>query len=101
MLNGINEYPNYDWIDKLDPDHEYEEAWNRYAHIAITLDDKVDFELITADSYILHITYDKLKELDIKYFYVTGTYYNDKLEKFGLNTIYSNNDTQQYIYEIQ
>lgn len=101
VLNGINEYPNYDWINILDSDHEKEEVWNRYAHIIIVLGDETNFELMTPDSYVLTLTYDDLKKLNIKYFYANRSLYEDKLDKFRLKALYKNDDTEQYIYQIQ
>ena len=100
VLNGINEYPNYDWIEILDPEHKYEEVWNRYAHIAIVLDDETSFDLLSTDIYFLHLTYDNLKQLNIKYFYTNVKADENRKNNFNLETLYENDTTGQYIYEI-
>lgn len=100
VLNGINEYPNYDWIEVLDPEHEYEEVWNRYAHIIIVLDEETSFELLSTDIYALHLTYDNLKQLNIEYYYTNEKKEEDKIQKFALETLYENDTTGQYIYKI-
>ena len=100
VLNGINEYPNYDWIEKLDPEHKYEEVWNRYAHIAIILDKETSFDLLSTDIYFLHLTYDNLKQLNIKYLYTNVKADETKKDNFKLETLYENDLTGQYIYEI-
>ena len=100
VLNGINEYPNYDWINLIDPEHKYEEIWNRYAHIFITLDDKTYFELIAADSYSLHLTYQNLKDMNIEYYYTNEKINEEKMKKFALDSLYENDNTYQYIYKI-
>lgn len=99
-LNGINQYPNYDWVEKLDPEHKYEEVWNRYAHIAIKLGEETNFELLTTDSYRLTLNYEDLKDLDIKYYYTNEKANEKKQEEFSLETLYENDYTGQYIYKI-
>lgn len=101
VLNGINEYPNYEWIEKLDPEHKYEEVWNRYAHIAIVLDDDTSFDLLSTDIYFLHLTYDDFKQLDIKYFYTNVKADENRINNFKMKALYENDVTGQYIYEIQ
>lgn len=101
VLNGINEYPNYEWIEMLDPEHKYEEVWNRYAHIAIVLDDETSFDLLSTDIYFLHLTYDDLKKLEIKYFYTNVKADENRINNYGMKTLYENDVTGQYIYEIQ
>ena len=100
VLNGINQYPNYDWVEKLDPEHKYEEVWNRYAHIAIQLGEDTNFELISTDSYKLTLNYEDLKELNIKYYYTNEKANEEKQEEFSLETLYENDYTGQYIYKI-
>lgn len=101
VINGINEYPNYYWIDKIDQEHKYEEVWNRYAHICIELSETTtNFELVTDDYYIVYMTYDDLKNLNIKYYYTFNRIDNEKLKDFNLKEIYSDTLNEQYIYEI-
>lgn len=100
VLNGINEYPNYDWIEILDPNHKYEEVWNRYAHIAIVLDDETSFDLLSTDIYFLHLTHENLKQLNIKYFYTNVKADDNKIKEFGLENLYENDITGQYIYQV-
>lgn len=101
VLNGINEYPNYDWINKLDSDYTYEEVWNRYAHIIVSLGNEVKFELLTPDLYILTLNHEKIKELSIKYFYTSRNIENEEIEQFNLKKIYQNENTGQYIYKFE
>ncbi|MBR3133517.1 MAG: hypothetical protein IKG42_05605 [Clostridia bacterium] len=100
VLNGINQYPNYEWIDIVDPKHKNEEVWNRYAHIAISFGDETKFDLVTLDSYILTLTYDNLKDLNIKYLYSYRNISEEDKEKFGMETIYEDISHEQYIYKI-
>ena len=101
VLNGINQYPNYDWIDVLDPDHKNEEVWNRYAHIAILIGDETKFELNTLDSYILTLTYENLKDLKIKYLYTSRVFTEEQKDKYALEIVYEDIPREQFIYEIK
>lgn len=100
VLNGINEYPNYDWINIVDPEYEYEEVWNRYAHILITLDDKTYFELLGTDIYSVHLTYQNLKDMKIEYYYTNEKASEEKKDRFSLEELYGNDYTGQYIYKV-
>lgn len=70
-INSTNVYPNLeDWYD-LDETHEYEEVYNRYAHISVKLVDEINeiekFSLISADVYQICLTPKDLDLLKIKY----------------------------------
>jgi hypothetical protein len=98
-LNGVNRYPNYKWIDIVDENKEFEQIWNRYAHISVELGDEINFSLTSPDSYIVTLTYDKLKELGVTYFFTTQNE-KDNEKKFNLKEVYVNDEKSQYIYEI-
>ena len=100
VINGINEYPNYEWIDKIDPNHEYEEVWNRYAHFFVLLDDETYFEYKGADMYYLHLNYEDIKKINIKYYLCNQKSDEELMEKFNLEPVYENSDVAQYIYRI-
>lgn len=100
VLNGVNEYPNYEWINKLDPNHEHEEVWNRYAHIFINLGDETEFKLTSADCYNLCLTYQNLKDMNIKYYYTNEKASEEKKNKFALEELYADDNICQYIYRI-
>lgn len=100
VLNGINEYPNYDWIEKIDSEHKYEEVWNRYAHIIINLDYDTYFELKLTDAYVVHMTYQNLKDLNIKYYYTNEKPDRKIMEDFSLEPVYEDDSAIHYIYQI-
>lgn len=76
-LNGIKNVPNFDDMKVLDPNGEYKNIYNRYAHIALyyhkDVGDFVIFQLnankIVNDNYtiILNPCSEKLKQLGVKY----------------------------------
>ncbi|MBO4693389.1 MAG: hypothetical protein J5659_03225 [Clostridia bacterium] len=101
VINGVNEYPNYAWIDKLDPEHKYEEVWDRYAHILISPSEGEKFELLGGDIYIMHLSYDDFKSLGIKYFYSYNKYDANVMKTYMMSCVYSDDLSGQYIYKIE
>lgn len=99
-LNGVNRYPNYKWIDVVDPDKKYEEVWNRYAHIIINLGYEVKFNLDAKDVYDVTLTYEKLKELNIEYCYAHIKLDDKIIKDFKLEEVFARPDIGQYIYVI-
>ena len=99
VLNGVNTYPNFEWIEKLDPERKYNEVYNRYAHIGIILSDHTEFRLLTQDSYEVEVSYEDFKKLNVKY-YFTDTKLTDEIQDdFRASMKYENDDKKQYIYE--
>lgn len=69
-LNSTNIYPNYELFEKAlgkENLEEQKEIWNRYAHIEINVDTENFVELVDKDKIRLHLTKEKIKELNIRY----------------------------------
>lgn len=68
-LNALNYPPKLELWSKLDPNNQYEDIYNRYAHVQISLSDSEEkgFELIQPDVFKVHIDMDEIKELGVKY----------------------------------
>ena len=80
MLNSTNYYPNLDLWNVIDDDNSYEQIWNRYAHISISITDEDSYpELTFADSITLHLNTEDICKLDIKYLLSS----NKKLESYS------------------
>ena len=95
VINSTNYVPNLELWHSLDKDKKYEQVYNRYAHVHFNLTDQdTSFELLTTDSMMVNLNYDKICELDINYI-VSGTELEIK-EKY-YNQIYNENDV--YIYK--
>lgn len=98
-LNGTNIYPNFNWLNIVDPEKKYEQIYNRYAHINIELGNETNFELIYGDNYTAVLTYKNIKDLGISYIFTMNEFDINKIEQFKLEEIYSNKDKNQYIYK--
>lgn len=68
-LNSTNVYPDLEKWHKIDPQGQYEDIYNRYAHIVINLikKDESSFELIQTDLFKLYLDVFDLSKLDVKY----------------------------------
>ena len=99
-LNGVNSYPNFQWLNIVDPEKKYNDVYNRYAHIGIILADKTEFRLLTTDSYEVDLNYENLKNLGVKYYFTDVNYSDDIRTKFHLSIKYENMEKNQYIYQI-
>ena len=99
-LNGVNSYPNFQWLNIVDPEKKYNDVYNRYAHIGIILADNTEFRLLTTDSYEVDLNYENLKNLGVKYYFTDVNYSDDIRTKFHLSIKYENMEKNQYIYQI-
>lgn len=100
-LNGVNTYPNFKWLNLVDPDNLYNEVYNRFAHIGIKLGEKTEFQLIAQDAYNATLTYKNIKDINAKYYFTLSKISDDVMKEFNLKEIYSNIDKNQYIYLIE
>lgn len=67
-INSVNQYPNMDLWAKLDPTGEYEEVYNRYAHVFLDLtEEKTSFEIVQSDVMQIHLNYDDIKTVGADY----------------------------------
>ena len=69
-INSVNTYPDLEKWHTLDPSHQYENVYNRYAHIAVILhnDSDTQFGLISQDIIHLNINVNDLEKLNVSYF---------------------------------
>lgn len=99
-LNGVHTYPNFKWLNTVDPEGKYNEVYNRFAHIHIALGEKTEFNLLAADSYVATLTYEDLKKLEVKYYYTNTELSEETINNFNLECKYSDQERSQYIYTI-
>lgn len=93
--NSTNYIPNMDLWKILDSDGEYNECYNRYAHVMVNLTDgDTSVELISADLIYLHLSYDDLSKIDVSYIYSQAP-----IERYSDDLIYD--EYGVYIYKVQ
>lgn len=68
-VNSINYIPNYEMWEILDPNKKYEEVWNRYAHMVVSLSDDGEshYELLGLDSIQLRLNRQDFLSIDIDF----------------------------------
>ena len=68
-INSINTYPDLDRWQSLDPNNEYTDVYNRYAHICIILqnDTKTNFGLYSPDIIHIYLNINDLEKLNVSY----------------------------------
>lgn len=87
--NSVNYIPNYEFWKKIDPQGNYEEDYNRYAHVGVNFtDENTSVELLQEDSINLNLSYNDLNKIDVTY--IASRYPIDE-EKARVKKIYEEN----------
>ncbi|MBP6976091.1 hypothetical protein KBB42_00635, partial [Candidatus Dojkabacteria bacterium] len=96
VLNGIHPYPQFEIWSVINPQKDYEDIYNRYAHVIFTDYETGENLLILVQNDLLVVNISpcdpKLKELDVKYVLSTINFQDssclEKQNQFGNATIY-------------
>ena len=83
-VNSIHTYPDINKWQKLDPNKNYYETYNRYAHILVDIHDinETYFELKYGDVFVLHLNVYDLQKLNVSYIATSKN-----LEKLSNNNV--------------
>lgn len=98
-INTTNVYPDVEKWKSIDVDNKYEEIYNRYAHITMTIDlslENAEFEFLSLDSMKVILNEESLKILKIKYVLIDK---NEKIPEFKeikTEEVYSNQKIKVY-----
>lgn len=101
IINSVNYYPNMDLWKKIDNEGKYEDVYNRYAHIVITIEDRSDteFELISGDLFNIKTNINDVCKMNANFIISS----EDNLDKFnnGVNQLEKTyGDDGTYIYKL-
>lgn len=99
-LNGVHTYPDFKWLKIVDSKGEYDETYNRFAHISVNLSEETSFQILAPDAYVANLTYDNVKDIGAKYYFTMSKLSDETVEMFHLQAVYSDEVRSQYIYEI-
>lgn len=89
-INSTNIYPNLERWHILDSNGEYEDVYNRYAHITVDIEENGETyfeEGIAPDVFTLHITVDDLSKLGVSYISTTNDLSLAESEKMKLDFV--------------
>ena len=72
VVSGVSFYPDEQAWSRLDPDGEYEDVWNRYAHVFFTVAPPATepvIELLQDDALVVHVDpcAEELRRLGVRY----------------------------------
>lgn len=102
VINATNIYPNLELWEKLDTNKEYEEVYNRYAHVYMEVKNEDEiiekFVLLAPDKIQVFITPEELKQMNIKYIFTVRVMEDFKNENFDVELIY--NENTYHIYRV-
>ncbi len=98
VINSTNYFPVMDRWHILDPNGEYEDVYNRYAHIGLVLtNNQTSFKLVAPDAFELVLNYDDICLLNPTYLISDKTYANTGLD-WAEAPIYAEDGI--YIYQL-
>ncbi|HEY5524117.1 MAG TPA: hypothetical protein VIK26_02150, partial [Clostridium sp.] len=101
VFNSAHHYPDLNMWSSLDAKDEYENTYNRFAHIIVEItENKNSFELVQADVFKVYININELDKTGIKYF-MSGKDLSEfnKKGKVVFKELYFNSIDNVYIYE--
>lgn len=99
-INSTNAYPYLERWEQLDPTHENENIYNRFAHIIIRLQatQPTTFKLLQEDTFQVELNWSDLHTLGVKYLLTSNHYDISPAE--GIRLTEAVNSNGYYIYEI-
>lgn len=96
-INSVNTVPNMALWEKLDPEGQYNEVYNRYAHMVISLTDGLtEPSLVQADFMTVKLAYEDLEKTGAEY--LLSSSLKGDTEYYQLELLYS--DGGKYIYRV-
>lgn len=99
VLNVVHSLPDMELWRKLDPEGQYNEVYNRYEHIVVSLTyEETSFELVQADMIKLNLSTKDLYKTGVKYIYSHTDYEIDD-EYIKTELLY--NESNAYIYKVE
>lgn len=103
VINSTNTYCNMEMWGKIDLSGQYEEIYNRYAHIAISLvkDAATSIELVQPDYIQLNLNVDDLELLGVKYVLTPRELEEFDSEECSFIKVNDEPDLSRRIYEVQ
>ncbi|MGE0085826.1 MAG: hypothetical protein AB7S75_15565 [Desulfococcaceae bacterium] len=103
-FNGVNYYPDFDKLNKLDPENKYSEIYNRYAHLIVKIADVSDilFKLENPDVYSITMSQNQIKnKTDIKYIVSSESLENYSTDEVMFIKLYEDKQDRLNIYEVK
>ena len=93
-IDGVKFYPDRQLMTKIDKQNQYEDVWNRYAHLKYSLtNENTSMTTPVPDNVNINLNINELKDLNVKYILTT----RDLNKEFGssFTEIYKDNDNNR------
>lgn len=93
-IDGVRFYPDRQLMSKIDKQNQYEDVWNRYAHLKYSLtNENTSMTTPVPDNVNINLNINELKDLNVKYILTT----RDLNKEFGssFTEIYQDNDNNR------
>ncbi len=98
-ITSINYIPNMELWTRLDKENQYEEVYNRYAHISLNFTtEQTSFVLNQPDTFTLMLNYDDISECGIDYIF-SQVPLESLSDKLVFNVIYQEDGV--FIYQVE
>lgn len=102
-LNSVNTYPNFETWKKIDPNNQYYDVYNRYAHIPLVLYDSDATKFVKGPDdaiFILFLNTNDLKKLSVNYVLTPSDLSPLNSENITFIKLYEDNNSNK-IYKIK
>ncbi len=101
-VNATNTYPDLDFWKRIDPSLEFEDIYNRYAHVLIDIitDEPTFFTLENPDMFKLHLNINDIDLLGIDYIMSPSDLTQIDCEECSFTLIYSQEQISRKIYKV-
>lgn len=104
-LNSVHTYPSLDLWEKLDPNNESWDVYNRYAHIPVVIQDNAPTNVVLPDEdngalIVLYLNIEDLEKLNVTYVLTTNYLEHFSNENMTFTMIYEDSNGNR-IYEIK
>ncbi|MHC1685686.1 MAG: hypothetical protein AB6733_22615 [Clostridiaceae bacterium] len=99
-VNGVHYYPDLNLWHKLDTDSQYEDIYNRYSHVQVSIvSENTSFELVGQDSFMVKVNYNDFYKLNAKYIFTRSSLEEFNSSKKIFEEIYYNDVDKIRIYK--
>ncbi|MCR4942901.1 MAG: hypothetical protein K5986_00215 [Clostridium sp.] len=99
-FNGVQYYPDLNMWNKLDENEQYEDVYNRYAHVVVKItNEDTSFKLNQADVVEVDLSTKDIGKAGIKYLISQNNLQIFNSEKTIFKELYHNTIDNVYIYE--
>lgn len=97
-INSVNTVPNMALWEKLDPEGQYNEVYNRYAHMVISIEEgPTTPSLVQADFMTVKLAYEDLEKTGAEYLLSSSP--KENTDYYQLELLY--NGGGKYIYRVE